>query len=123
MKTLTKAFLGAALLAGSVVAASAPASAQPAYRGDGVYGREYDGTTASSTTSAMGRYYRGGGAWRNTSMCTSPRFGRWRFDPRDAAARVRSLSLGGARRTFAELHVHDEPLRRRRSRGTAKARP
>jgi hypothetical protein len=74
MKTLTKAFLGAALLAGSVVAASAPASAQPAYRGDGVYGREYEGRYDE-------RYNRGGGAWRNTSMCTSPRFGRWRFDP------------------------------------------
>jgi hypothetical protein len=73
MKTLTKAFLGAALLAGSVVAASAPASAQP-YRGDGVYGREYDGRYDE-------RYYRGGGGWRNTGMCTSPRFGRWRFDP------------------------------------------
>ena len=78
MKTLTKAILGAALLAGSVVAASAPASAQPAYRGDGVYGRQYDNRFDDRYGE---RYYRGGGAWRATGMCTSPRFGRWRFDP------------------------------------------
>jgi len=86
MKTLTKAILGAALLAGSVVAASAPASAQPAYRGDGVYGREYDGRYGNNYDNRYDdrygeRYYRGGGMWRNTSMCTSPRFGRFRFDP------------------------------------------
>ena len=74
MKAFTKAILGAALLAGSVMAASAPASAQPAYRGDGVYGRQYDDRYGE-------RYYRGGGMWRSTSMCNSPRFGRFRFDP------------------------------------------
>jgi hypothetical protein len=70
MKTLTKAFLGAALLTGSVLTASVPASAQPIYRGDGVYGRQYDD----------GRTYRGGGIWRDARHCTSPRFGRWRYD-------------------------------------------
>ena len=78
MNTLTKTILGAVLLAGSVVAASAPASAQPVYRGDGVYGREYDGRYDDRYGE---RYYRGGGMWRNTSICTSPRFGRFRFDP------------------------------------------
>ena len=78
MNALTKTILGAVLLAGSVVAASAPASAQPAYRGDGVYGREYDNRYDDRYGE---RYYRGGGLWRNTSICTSPRFGRFRFDP------------------------------------------
>ncbi len=102
MNTLTKVILGAALLAGSVVAASAPASAQPAYRGDGVYGREYDGRYGNNYDNRYDdtydnrygnnydnryddrygeRYYRGGGMWRSTRMCTSPRFGRFRFDP------------------------------------------
>ena len=72
MKTLTKTFLGAAMLAGSVLAVSVPANAQPVYRGDGVYGRHYDDHV---------RFYRGGGMWRSTSYCTAPRFGRWRFDP------------------------------------------
>jgi hypothetical protein len=66
------------LLAGSLLAAAAPASAQPAFRGDGVYGREYDNRYDDRYGE---RYYRGGGMWRNTSLCTSPRFGRWRFDP------------------------------------------
>lgn len=79
MKTLTKAILGAALLAGSVVAASAPASAQPGYRGDGIYGRQYDNNRYDDRYGE--RYYRGGGGWRHTSICTSPRFGRFRFDP------------------------------------------
>jgi hypothetical protein len=85
MKTLTKLILGAAMLAGSAVAASAPASAQPGY-GDGVYGRfddrndgrygryEFDDRYSE-------RFYRGGGMWRATRYCTSPRFGRWRVDP------------------------------------------
>ena len=91
MNTLTKTVLGAALLAGSVLAASAPASAQPAYRGDGYNGRQYDGYGDSGRQYGNygrqydqrydERYYRGGGGWRNTSACTSPRFGRWRFDP------------------------------------------
>jgi hypothetical protein len=76
MKTLTKTFLGAALLAGSVLTASAPATAQPIYRGDGVYGREFNDFGRYDE-----RYYRGGGMWRQTRYCTSPRFGRWRFDP------------------------------------------
>jgi len=77
MKTLTKAFLGAAMLAGTALAISSPASAQPDYRGDGAYGRQYDDRRYGYDK----RYYRGGGFWRNTSTCTSPRFGRWRFDP------------------------------------------
>ena len=74
MNIFTKTVLGAALLAGSVLTVSAPASAQPLYRGDGVYGRQYDNGRSDE------RYYRGGGMWRNNSYCTSPRFGRWRFD-------------------------------------------
>lgn len=77
MKTLTKTILGAVLLAGSFAAASAPASAQP-YRGDGVYGREYDNRFGDRYGE---RFYRGDGIWRQTNICTSPRFGRFRFDP------------------------------------------
>lgn len=75
MKTLTKTLLSAAVLAGSVLTVSAPANAQPTYRGDGAYGRYYDD---------FGRYdqrYYNGEIWRDTRHCTSPRFGRWRFDP------------------------------------------
>ena len=43
MNTLTKTLVGAALLAGSVLTVSAPASAHPTFRGEGVYGRSYDG--------------------------------------------------------------------------------
>ena len=101
MNTMTKTFLGAALLAGSVLAVSAPASAQPGYGGGGYDGRQYDGYGDSGRQyGGYGdsgrqygdygrqydnrydeRYYRGGGGWRSTSICTSPRFGRWRFDP------------------------------------------
>jgi hypothetical protein len=76
MNTLTKALIGAALVAGSVLTVSAPASAQPVYRGDGVYGRSYDGY-------GYGRYDRSYGSdpiWRDTRHCTSPRFGQWRYD-------------------------------------------
>lgn len=76
MTILTKTFLGATLLAGSVLAMSAPASAQTAYRGDGVHVRGYVGYGRYD-----GGFYRNGGMWRNTRSCTSPRFGRWRFDP------------------------------------------
>jgi hypothetical protein len=98
MKTLTKLILGAAMLAGSAVAASAPASAQPngygydygnGYgNGDGVYGRSYDDRYDGRGSGRYEfddryseRFYRGGGLWRSTRICTSPRFGRWRFDP------------------------------------------
>lgn len=86
MKTLTKTILGAALLAGTVMAASAPASAQPGYGGDGVYGRHYDDGPRYDRRYEFDdrygeRFYRGGGLWRQTRYCTSPRFGRWRFDP------------------------------------------
>jgi hypothetical protein len=101
MKTLTKAVLGAAMLAGSVLAASAPANAQPGYGGDGYsgrydgygdygrqnggygdYGREYGGYGRQQYDERYGSdYYRRGGGWRSTSICTSPRFGRWRFEP------------------------------------------
>jgi len=77
MKTLTKGILGAALIAGSVLTVSAPASAQP-YRGDGVYGRDYDGRYGTSFDE---RFYGGGHMWRATRYCTSPRFGRWQFNP------------------------------------------
>ena len=77
MNTLTKTLVGAALLAGSVLTVSAPANAQPAYRGDGVFGRSYDGY-------GYGRYndrtYGSGPIWHDTRHCTSPRFGRWRYD-------------------------------------------
>jgi hypothetical protein len=77
MNTLTKTLVGAALIAGSVLAVSAPASAQPAYRGDGVYGRSYDGYGYGRYDN---RYYGSGPIWRDTRHCTSPRFGRWRRD-------------------------------------------
>jgi len=67
MNTLTKTLVGAALLAGSVLTVSAPASAQPAYRGDGVYGRQYDGNGS-------------GAIRRDTRHCTSPRLGQWRYN-------------------------------------------
>jgi hypothetical protein len=76
---LTKTFLGAALLAGSVLTVSAPANAQTYGRGDGVYGRGYDDNGRYDRRYDE-RFYRGGGMWRQTRYCTSPRFGRWRFD-------------------------------------------
>ena len=75
MKTLTKGILGAALLAGSVLAVSAPANAQPYNGRDGVYG-DY-GRYGNSYDE---RFYNGGRIWRDTRHCTSPRFGRWRFN-------------------------------------------
>jgi hypothetical protein len=100
MNTLLKTTLGAALLAGSVLAISAPASAQPGYGGGygdtyrgggygngsrGGYGydngRGYDGGRYEFDDRYGDRFYRGGGMWRQTRLCTSPRFGRWRFDP------------------------------------------
>ena len=85
MKTLTKTVLGAALLAGSVLAASAPANAQPGYGGYGNYDRQYEGYGDYGRQQYDERYgseyYRRGGGWRSTSICTSPRFGRWRFEP------------------------------------------
>src|SRR5262245_42532526 len=86
MNTMTKMILGATMLAGSAIAASAPASAQPGYSyGDGVYGRNYDGRVYGryQFDDRYGeRYYRGGGMWRTSRYCTSPRYGSWRFDPR-----------------------------------------
>jgi hypothetical protein len=83
MKILTKTVLGAALVAGSALAASAPASAQPYHYGDGAYGRYGDGVYGRYDD-GFARYdqraYRGGN-WRSVSYCTSPRFGRWHFDP------------------------------------------
>lgn len=75
MKTLTKGFLGAALLAGSMLTVSAPANAQP--YGDGIYGLDY-GRYGNSFDE---RFYNGGRIWHDTRHCTSPRFGRWRFNP------------------------------------------
>lgn len=75
MNILTKTLVGAALLAGSVLTISAPASAQPTYRGDGVYGRSYDDYGRYG-----GRTYGSGPIWRDMRHCTSPRFGRWRYD-------------------------------------------
>jgi hypothetical protein len=72
------------MLAGSAIAASAPASAQPGYGyGDGVYGRNYDDGRYGRyefDDRYSERFYRGGGMWRASRHCTSPRFGRWRFD-------------------------------------------
>ena len=82
MKTLTKAFFGAALLTGSVLTVSTSANAQPVYRGDGVYGRQYDRYGPQYGDQRYGydeRYYNGGRLWRDTRHCTSPRFGRWRY--------------------------------------------
>jgi hypothetical protein len=84
MKTLTKGILGAVLLAGSVLTISAPANAQPNYGGDGVYGREYNDYGRYDDrrygNSFDERFYNGGRIWRDTRHCTSPRFGRWRFN-------------------------------------------
>jgi hypothetical protein len=73
MNTLTKTLIGAALIAGSALAV-APASAQPMYRGDGVYGRSYDYGRYN------GRNYRSGPIMRDTRHCTSPRFGYLHYD-------------------------------------------
>ena len=84
MKTLTKGFLGAALIAGSMLTVSAPVNAQSYYGGDGVYGREYGGRYGDYGrygNSYDERFYNGGRIWRDTRHCTSPRFGRWRFNP------------------------------------------
>jgi hypothetical protein len=75
MKILTRTLIGAALLAASALTVSAPASAQPAYRGDGIYGRSYDGYSRYDE-----RTYGSGPIWRDMRHCTSPRFGRWRYD-------------------------------------------
>ena len=91
MNTLTKTLVGATLLAGSMLTVSAPANAQPAYRGDGVYGRSYDGYGYGNGGRSYdgygygnGRYndrsYGSGPIWRDTRHCTSPRFGQWRYD-------------------------------------------
>ena len=84
MNTLTKTLIGAALVASSALAVSAPASAQTVYRGDGVYGRSYDGYGYGRSYDGYGRYgdryYGNGPIWRDTRSCTSPRFGQWRYD-------------------------------------------
>jgi hypothetical protein len=77
MNTLTKTLIGVALVASSALAVSAPASAQTVYRGDGVYGRSYDGYGYGRHDN---RYYGSGPIWRDTRNCMSPRFGQWRYD-------------------------------------------
>jgi hypothetical protein len=74
MNTLSKTLIGAVLVAGSALAVAAPASAQPMFRGDGVYGRSHDYGRYND------RYYGSGPIMRDMRHCTSPRFGYLHYD-------------------------------------------